>query len=210
MERDRLQAMQPITSLVADIVEMQRPKTADLTLNAARAFSVGGAASQAAQSVADSTKKMLTISESTRPFLERPFVDLQETISNLSGKHAFLDAVVSRSALRTNHQWKPILTRFAQEPIQGILSSQSVDLSRLVSNAVRPLASTAIAEALASMRRSPIIDPSIFKIRTPASPFIDLPELDLPLLPEEPQEDAEGRAALEGGMGGRRRPLPQP
>lgn len=199
MERDRLQAMQPITSLVADIVEMQRPRTADLALNAARAFSVRGAASQAAQGVADSTRKMLDISGSSSPFLKRPFVDLQETISNLSGKHAFLDAVAG-GALQSNAQWKPVLTRFAQEPIQGMLSSQSVDLSRLVSNAVRPLASTAIADALASMRRSPMIDPSIFKIRTPASPFIDLPELDLPLLPEEPQEDpavAESSAGQE-------------
>ena len=191
MERDRLQAMQPITSLVADIAEMQRPKTAELALNVARAFSVGGAASQVAQSVADATKKTLTISESTRPFLERPSADLQETISNFSRKHAFLDAVAS-DALQSNVQWKPILTRFAQEPIQGMLASQSVDLSRLVSNAVRPLASTAVAQALADLRRLPVIDPSIFRAGRSVSSIIDLPQLDLPLWPQEPPEDLGG------------------
>ncbi len=69
-----------------------------------------------------------------------------------------------------------------------MLSRQGVDLARVVSAAVRPVALTAATDALASLLRLSVVDPDVFKIRPLVTPFVDLPELDLPLLPEEPQE----------------------
>ncbi len=198
IERDRLEAMQPIASrVVADIANTQRTKIADLSLSAAQAFSAGGVASRAAQTLAGSTSKVLSISELARPFLERPVFDFRETIENLSGNGAFINGAAG-GALRANAEWKPVLTRFAQEPVRDMLSRQSVDLARVVSAAARPVALTAATDALASLRRLPVVDPDIFKIRPLVTPFVDLPELDLPLLPEEPQE---GPADAEPGLG---------
>lgn len=202
IERNRLEAMQPIGSrVVADIANVRQTGIAGLSLSAARAFSGEGVASRAAQTLADSTNKVRSISELVRPLPERPVVDFRETIASLSGGGAFLNGAAS-GALMANAEWKPILTRFAQEPIQGMLSRQSVDLARAVSAAARPAALTAVTDALASLRRLPVIDPSIFKARPLITPFVDLPDLDLPLLPEEPQEgpaDAEPGLSQEDG-----------
>ncbi|MDP9476379.1 MAG: hypothetical protein M3R38_11985 [Actinomycetota bacterium] len=202
IERDRWEAMQPIASRgVAGIAHVQRTNVAGLSLNAARVFSAEGVASRVAQTLADSASGVRSISELARPFLERPVVDFHGTIGNLLGESAFLNGAAN-DALRANAQWKPVLTRFAQEPVWDILSMQSVGLARAVSAAARPLALSAAADALASLRRLPVVNPNIFKMRPLLTPFVDLPELDLPLLPEEPQEgpaDAEQSVGQDEG-----------
>ncbi len=189
MERDRREAMQPLASRMAGIADIQGTRTAGLALSAAQAFTDGAAVSQAVQNLVDSKSKMVSISELTRPFLERPVVDLHGIVGNSSGLRTVLDAAVG-NPLQDNVQWKPILTRFAQEPFQDVFSRQSADLARVVSAAARPAAFSAVIEALASLRRLPVIDSNIFKVRSPTSPFVDLPDLDLPFGPEDLEEGA--------------------